>query len=79
VDTAVEPLESVVDGGNSDEKAHKGGGDPYYFHPVGHVGLVLELELHQEHIPGILYVPLGGTSKVGPYLASNRIPEPIFA
>ena len=44
MDTVIEGLNSEIDGGNSDEQAHKGGGDPYYFHPVGHnVGA----ELHQ--------------------------------
>lgn len=44
VDTVIEGLDSEIDGGNSDEQAHKGGDDPYYFHPVGHnVGA----ELHQ--------------------------------
>ncbi len=36
VDTVVELLYGEVDGGNSDEQAHKGGDGPYYFHPIGH-------------------------------------------
>ena len=38
VDKVIEGLHSETDHGNSDERANKGGDDPYYFHPVGHDG-----------------------------------------
>jgi len=38
VDTAVEGLDSEINGGNSDEQTHKGGDDPYDFYPLGHNG-----------------------------------------
>ena len=39
MDTAVEGFDSEINGGNSDEQTHKGGDDPYDFHPLGHNGV----------------------------------------
>jgi len=53
-------FESGVDGVNSGGKAHKGGDDPYYLHPVGHVGARAApgMSCTRSEYPSLLYGPL---------------------